>query len=227
MAFRRKNFRRFGGRGRRGPSRSPRSMNNGWVAAIDSFLATSVLGGGGAFFTDIVFVPLIEVADYSLTESLDPDGTPTKQDRSRVLKMVGDLTFRVIPGLDAEVCLYRINWYLARFGKEESDNAVGNSLAGGLFNYDPLQLPGPFMYSQQAIVEQRQSIGFSTDPTTGNPNQPTRIGQHNYRWNRKMSLPLKSDDEFYLVFAMTSTEAFAEDPPLLAVDYMFRFLITD
>jgi len=167
------------------------------------------------------------VADYGLRESLDPDGIPTKQERSRVLRMVGDLAFRVLPGPESPelLALWRINWYLARFGKEETDNAVGNSLAGGLFNYDPLQLPAPFLYSQQAILDHRMCVGQSVNSPDASAVQPI-VGQKTYRFDKKMNLPLKTDDELYLVFGATIAQG-DEEAPFVGVDYLFRFLITD
>jgi len=223
MAFRK--FRsqpRFNGR-RRGPNRSPRAMNAGWVGAIDSLLATTVLSG--SWFTDIVFVPLLEVADYGLHESLDPDGLPTKQERCRVLKMVGDIAFTVFAGTDGSDARWRISWYLARFGKEETDNAVGNTLGGGLFNYDPLQLPGPFLYMQQAILEHHMAVGFASPRVSAAESDP-EDGHTRRRFNKKMSLPLKTDDELYLVFAATIAQT-TEEQPLVGLDYQLRFLITD
>jgi len=198
-------------------------MNAGWVGAIDSLLATTALNVN-SWFTDVVFVPLLEVADYGLHESLD-DGLPTKQERCRVLKMVGDVSFTVVPGVDGSDARWRINWYLARFGKEETDNAVGNSLAGGLFNYDPLQLPGPFLYMQNSILEHHMATGFASPRFSGGESDP-EDGHHRRRFNKRMSLPLKTDEELYLVFAATIGQT-TEEMPLVGLDYTLRFLITD
>jgi len=223
MAFRRK-FRRFSRPGRGASTRSPKNMNNGWVGAIDSFQAGTELFAG-SWFTDVAFVPLVEVADYGLRESLDPDGLPTKQERSRVLKMVGDIAFTIIPGFDGSDARWRLSWYLARFGKEETDNAVANSLGGGIFNYDPLQLPGPFLYLQQSILEHHMAVGFAS-PRVALVESDPEDGHTRRRWNKRMSLPLKTDEELYLVFAATIGQT-TEEPPVVAVDYQLRFLITD
>jgi len=223
MAFRRR-FRARAPMARRASfNRSPKAMNNGWVGAIDSFVSTTVLNG--SWFTDIVFVPLLEVADYGLRESLDPDGLPTKQERTRVLKMVGDIAFTIVPGFDGSDARWRLNWYLARFGKEETDNAVGNSLAGGMFNYDPLQVPGPFLYMQQAILEHHQAVGFASPRFASGESDP-QDGHTRRRFNKKLGLPLSTDDELYLVFAATIAQT-SENMPIVGCDYTLRFLITD
>jgi len=203
-------------------------MNNGWVGATDAFISTTVLGGTGSWFTDIVFVPLLEVADYGLRESLDPDGIPTKQERSRVLRMVGDLNYVLLPGAESpEVqATCRLDWYLGRFGKEETDNAVGNSLAGGLFNYDPLQVPAPFLYSQQAILDHRMAVMVSVNAPAQPPVFQPVLDRKHYRIDKKMSLPLRSDDELYLVYAATIAQG-SEEAPAIFTNYLFRFLITD
>lgn len=227
MAFRRKFSGRRGGRsfGRRGSfSRSPKSMNTGWVAAIDSLVATTELSG--SWFTDVLFIPLIEVADYAFHESLDPDGVPTKQERCRVLRMVGDLNFQVVcPGVQGALAIWIINWYIGRFGKEETDNAVGNSLAGGLVNYDPLQAPAPYLFKQQSILEHHMVTGTSneSEPAFG---EPARVGHSSKRFDKKMSLPLKDDEELYLIIG-ASIGLNTEDPPSVWINYLMRFLVTD
>jgi len=200
-------------------------MNTGWVGAIDALILPTALNG--SWFTDIAFIPLLEVADYGLQESLDPDGTPTKQDRSRVLRMVGDINLIMQAGFDGGPCLWNLSFYIARFGKEETDNAVGNSLAGGLVNYDPLQDPAPFLYKQQAIVMHRfvsgQSLVASIGSDTGWPND---TAVRNFHFDKKMSLPLKTDDELYLVTAGSFSQI-SEEAPAMGINYLLRFLISD
>jgi len=199
-------------------------MNTGWVATVDSLVATTELSG--SWFTDVIFIPLLEVADYAFHESLDPDGVPSKQERCRVLRMVGDLNLQVIPpGVQGAQAVWTIVWYIGRFGKEETDNAVGNSLAGGLVNYDPIQTPAPFLFKQQSILEHHMIVGTSNEaePAFG---EPRRIGQSTRRFDKKMSLPLKDDEELYLVLA-ASIGLITEDPPLVGINYLVRFLVTD
>lgn len=203
-------------------------MNTGWVAAIDSLVLTTELNG--SWFTDVAFIPLIEVADYAFHESLDPDGVPSKQERCRVLRMVGDINWQIHAGTDGSSAIWILVWYIARFGKEETDNAVGNSLAGGLVNYDPLQTPAPFLFKQQSIVEHRMTIGQATptyvqaDPAA--PGWPQDVGLRSTRFDKKMSLPLKDDDELYLVAAASIGQT-SEEAPIVGLNYLLRFLITD
>jgi len=227
MAFRKRFTGRRGGRsfGRRGSfSRSPKAMNTGWVAAVDSLLVSTELSG--SWFTDVVFIPLLEVADYAFHESLDPDGVPTKQERCRLLRMVGDLNIQVVaPGVQGAQASWVVVWYIGRFGKEETDNAVGNSLAGGLVNYDPIQTPAPFLFKQQSIIEHHMMVGTSNEqePAFG---EPRRIGQTSRRFDKKMSLPMKDDEELYLILA-ASIGLSTEEAPFLALNYLVRMLITD
>jgi len=199
-------------------------MNAGWVAAVDSFFATTTLNG--SWFTEVVFVPLIEVADYGLRESMDPDGVPAKQDRARVLRMVGDVNFQVHAGFDGSNAIWVLVWYIARFGKEETDNAVANSAGGGLVNYDPLQTPAPFLFMQNSIVEHRMTVGASIPGIASAPERASEIGLRSTRFDKRMSLPMKTDDELYLVFSASIAQT-TETPPIVAVNYLLRFLMTD
>lgn len=227
MAFRRK----FSGRrrsfGRRGTSRSPKAMNNGWVASTDNFLVPVTLDvPSSTFFSDVAFAPLIEVADYGDHESLD-SGLPSKQDRARVLKMVGDIGFIMAAGFDGGFATWHLSFYLARFGKEETDNALANGPGGGLLNYDPLSIGAEYLYRQQAIVEHKFALGQAIPSHTETGfGWPDMHGIRNYHFNKKMSLPLKTDEEFYLVAAGSFAQT-SENEPLMAITYRLRFLITD
>jgi len=195
---------------------------------MDAFVATTELGFG-TWFTDVVFVPLVEVADYGLLESLDPDGVPSKQDRSKVLRMVGDLNFIMIPGEGGGGAIWDLAWYIGRFGKEETDNAVGNTASGGLVNYDPLQTPGPFLFKQQAIIQHRYIAGESYPVQINGTDGwalDQRTGIRNFHFDKKMGLPLKTDDELYLILAAGFGQT-TENAPEVRVSYQLRFLISD
>jgi len=227
MAFRR----RFSGRGRRpfrrGPSRSPKAMNTGWVAQVGVTAHPTALAAG-QWFTDVIFLPLVELADYADRESLDPTGVPSKQERCRVLKMVGDIGFQMVPGVGGSEANWSLTWYIAPFGKEEVQNAIANTLGGGLVNYDPLGGEAEFLFRQQRIVEQHHSIGHMW-PSIVQDAVVAQAGEHgirNYRFNKRLGVPLKTDEELYLVAGASITQT-TEDEPFLAISMLLRFLITD
>jgi len=226
MAFRRRRMstRRFG---RRAPSvRSTKNMNTGWVAKVEVAAFPTVLNL--FWFTDVIFVPLVELADYADRESLDPDGVPSKQDRCKVLRMVGDINWQMVAGTGGSHASWTLAWYIAAFGAEEIDNAVGNSLAGGLVNYDPLGSDAQFLFRQQRILMHRQVTG-QAHPTLTNgtdlvqaPDFPSR----NFHLDKRMNLPLKTDEELYLVAAAAFGQT-SEEEPQLGLSLLLRFLITD
>jgi len=226
MAFRRSTRRRSFGSHRRGPSvRSPKNMHSGWVASVNNTAVDSQLDVvTNTWFTDVLFFPLVEVADYADHESLDPDGTNTKQERCRVLKMHGNVSFIMAAGVGGGGATWHLAWYIARFGKEETDNAVANGPGGGLVNYDPLSETGSYLFRQQAVVEHRFTVGQALPVVLDLT--PDQLGIRNYQFNKRMGLPLKTDEELYLVAAGSFAQT-TENAPLMAVAWQLRFLITD
>jgi len=225
MAFRRRFFKRPAFRRRN--VRSPKAMNTGWVAQVGVTAHPTALTGG-QWFTDVIFLPLVELADYADRESLDPTGVPSKQDRCRVLKMVGDLAFQMQPGDGGSEANWSLTWYVAPFGRDEVQNAIANTLGGGLVNYDPLGGEAEFLFRQQRIVEQHHTIGHAwpaivQDAVVAQAGEP---GIRNYRFNKKLGLSLRTDEELYLVVAASFTQI-TENEPFLAISMLLRFLISD
>lgn len=226
MAFRRRFFSK-GRRPFRRSIRSPKAMNTGWVAQVGVTAHPTALTGG-QWFTDVIFLPLVELADYADRESLDPTGVPSKQDRCRVLKMVGDLAFQMQPGDGGSEANWSLTWYVAPFGRDEVQNAIANTIGGGLANYDPLGGEAEFLFRQQRIVEQHHTIGHAwpaivQDAVVAQAGEP---GIRNYRFNKKLGLSLRTDEELYLVTAASFTQI-TENEPFLAISMLLRFLISD
>jgi len=226
MAFRRNNRRFFRPRRSSGRSRSARNPHNNWVGVVGVNLANFELNGG-IWFSPVLFFPLIEVADYGEYESLDPQGVPSKQEQTRVLKMVGDININVVAGDDSGPGRATVSWYIAAYGTEEVENALANPSPIGVGNYDPLEADGRYLFTQNRLVEMHQFTGqisptFATTP----PVEPARDLIRSYRFNKRMSLPLKVDEELYLVVSASAT-VFGEDSPIMGVSRQLRFLLTD
>jgi len=204
-------------------------MNRGWVAkSIVQESSTTLDGPTQNWFTPVIFVPLVELADYTDKESLDPVGAVSKQDRCRVLKMVGDVNFVGQPRPNESEFTCNLSFYFAVFGQEEVQNAA---LVGptGVVNYDPLDSDGRFLFRQQRIIEQRHVVGdgapnvFSTENGIG---WPSNRWLRNFHYNKRLGVTLTTDEELYLVYA-ASFDAIGEDGPTLSLSLMLRMLVTD
>jgi len=79
---------------------------------------------------------------------------------------------------------------------------------------------------QEAIIEHHQAVGLAMPPIASSGDAPVKNGERNYRYNKRMGMPLRTDDELYLVFAATVGQT-SEVAPAVFLNYALRFLITD
>jgi len=210
MAFRR-GFRGSGGRRRF--SRSVTWRKKSWVGSsvVDTTPFTET-GIPGLYQSDVLFVPLVQVVDYS-TWPLEELGGPvipqgTAQERIKLIRCKLDAEFIFLPASSGFpnywTCL--MGWYLAKFSLSEIQNAIAVGPAG-TFSYDPMADTAEHLF-KHPVVRFGQDSWTATPPTVDpvsgefvQSNLPTR----HISFSAPMRLSMETDEEFYLVISASAT----------------------
>jgi len=190
-----------------------------------------------SFFTDVSFLPLIELADYARTAVEVPTapvgefGIPTKQDRIKVRSIHLDLNFTLIPVNNGASATPITSWYLAWYIFKGSYQDVANAVAlggVGLLRYDPVSAFGQFLHDLP-LVRFGSRNGFArAAPTAAIDSAQWNIPTVPVKQRFKTGLSLKTDEELYLVFSAVFAGGLSEDiPPVIAVSGNHRCNVID
>jgi len=234
MAFRRRatGFPRFRQRKRFG--RSWGGSNKAWVGASANDASVGVLDvSSGSWFTDIIFTPIVELADYAFGYQGVPPGSGdfgvgSKQDRCTIHRLVGDLNFNPSPGSGGSNAIWSISWYIAAFRFQEIENAIALGPLG-VFEYDPLASGGAYLFRVNRMVMHKFHILWQAPSLSVGGGADVEVGEshmRNWHIDVKMNMQLRTDEELYLVWTGAAGQT-TENAPALAMNMALRARISD